>query len=553
MGASISYKYSRTARGLWMVILGIPLLIAYGLGLILIIIGAIRMKGSGKAKKVRKLGQEGYGKIAYKVKEQNITITSLTKKRVIFIYELENDLFGRTNESIDKKTYNAILKCGNIVPIIRYENRAVLNLDKLLNEENLVIDEKEVNFSSQEPAYKYRYGEMTKKSIVFLSLSAFFVILNVVRGIMTDISIQQNSGNNSFIGMTIGVTYVFYFALLLLALIFFFLGMAKMSFYGIAKKIRSDGKKGKKGKIIPIINPKNGNKTLVMKNKAIFQYTAENGLLIQTTQVISKKMFNKIMNDKIENIDIVELNNYAVIDNKSLLGKDPTEFDEVMDKVKKYHVMFFFALSVNIYFLISEIIHFVNSKGADGISLFTIIVYGLTIIYMSVMELLEFLNKKSFWAYLVTVLFLTLNIVATIVIVSMSFAVDGLNFVHTTMINWFYLGGLYFFYILFKLSKSITDAKKARRLDLDYNRCQGFGDIISNTYTLFNYFVWRIISFTGALIISSESAIFGMVGLDTILFMFIIIANVIASAIFIVKCGHGLSKENRLQKENVKD
>ena len=55
-GASISNKFNRTAQGLWMVLLGIPLLIAYGAGLILIIIGAIRMRGSGRANKIRKKG-----------------------------------------------------------------------------------------------------------------------------------------------------------------------------------------------------------------------------------------------------------------------------------------------------------------------------------------------------------------------------------------------------------------------------------------------------------------------------------------------------------------
>ena len=162
------------------------------------------------------------------------------------------------------------------------------------------------------------------------------------------------------------------------------------------------------------------------------------------------------------------------------------------------------------------------------------------------MELLDFFNKKAYLAYLLTILFLSLNIIATITTVTVSFISDGLNFTHSTIVNWFGLGGIYLLYIIYKCSKSVINSKKAKRLDLDYERCQDFGDIISNFYTLFNYLVWVIISLTGPLVISSDASGLFTYGLDTILFAIIIIVNLVFSIIFIVKCGNGVLKETKM-------
>ena len=546
-GASISYKYNRTAQGLWMVLLGIPLLIAYGLGLILIIIGAVRMSGSGKAKKINKTGSETLGKIAYKVNEFGETITLLTSKRVIFYYELENGLLGRTNQSINKKTYEALKKLNGIVPIKTLGNRAVLDLNRIKNS----IEESELEFSSQDPMYRYKYGEMTKKSIVLLIFAGIFFVLYVTMfTLFTYVVLPSSSSSTTpiYILILLG-NFVFFF----LALLFFLLGIRKMAFYGLAGKIRKDGNKGKKGKLIPIVSEKNNNTTLVLPNKAIFQYVAENGLLIQTTQSINKKLFKKIMEDGKDEIPISELNNYAVIDNKSEFGKEETKLDRILNFIKEKHIMYFFALLSTIYFLITEIIHFVSSGFADGISLFTIIMYGLTIIYISIMELLEMKNAQGNWAYLVTIFFLAANIVATIATISMSFAIDGLNFTHPSLINFFGAGIVYAIYIIFKLTKSIINAKKAKRLDLDYERCQGFGDIISNIYVIFNYLFWNIASWVYVMSQNMAEIPYFYLYFETTIFSIIIIINLIVSIIFISKCVKGLSKSNHMQKDDSKE
>ena len=288
MGANISNKYNRTAQGLWMVILGIPLLIAYGAGLILIIIGAIRMRGSGKANKIRKKGQTSYGLLSYKIMEHNERVDLLTKKRVVFYYKLENGLLGRTSESINKKMYKALVECGNTIPIKVLGNEAALDRDRLFKPDETKPNVDDFDFSSQDPSYRYKYGEVTKKSIVFLSIAVAMVIgIEVLNQVIVNTLNNAESGSyNGIIALNlVMVDYVLNATMFVLFVIFFIVGIRKMSFFGLASKIRKDGDdENKKGTLIPIINKKNGNVTLVLPNKAIFQYTAKNGLLIQTEQ-----------------------------------------------------------------------------------------------------------------------------------------------------------------------------------------------------------------------------------------------------------------------------
>lgn len=551
MGASISYKYNRKAMGLWMVLLGIPLLIAYGAGLILIIIGAIRMRGSGKASKIRKKGQPGYGIVAFKELEHKERVVLLTKKRVVFYYKLENGLLGRTNERINKKTFEKLQNFGDIIPIMKLDNRAVLDYSRLDKPEEVKPSNEEVDFKAQDPAYKYKYGEVTKRSIIFLSISVALVIcievLNQV--IVYTLKNAQSNSSASFIGLNlIVVDYVLNALLFVLLVIFFIAGISKMSFYGLASKIRKDGDdENKKGTLVPIVNKKNGDVTLVQPNKAIFLYTAKNGLLIQTEQVINKKMFNVIMEKGEQDIPYIELNNYAVIDNKETLGKEPTKLDKIFAFIKKYHIFFWFAVLANIYFFTTELVHSINNGFTDGISIFSLAMYFLTLIYISLMELLEFKGKAGNFAYIMTILFLSCNIVATIATLAIGFMNIGITFVHTSVVNFFGLGTIYFFYIIYKISNSIINSKKAKRLDLDYERCASFGDIISNTYTLFNYIAWY---FVALVLMNLETRLFA---LESSIFITIMAVNIIVSTIFIVKCGIGAGKMTKMKKEDIKD
>ena len=169
------------------------------------------------------------------------------------------------------------------------------------------------------------------------------------------------------------------------------------------------------------------------------------------------------------------------------------------------------------------------------------------------MELLEMKNAQGNWAYLVTIFFLAANIVATIATISMSFAIDGLNFTHPSLINFFGAGIVYAIYIIFKLTKSIINAKKAKRLDLDYERCQGFGDIISNIYVIFNYLFWNIASWVYVMSQNMAEIPYFYLYFETTIFSIIIIINLIISIIFISKCVKGLSKSNHMQKDDSKE
>ena len=259
-GASISYKYNRTANGLWLLLLGIPLLVAYGGGIILIIIGLIEMRGSGTLRKLKKKGQEGYGKLAYKINEDKEPISSITRSRVSFYYELDNGLLGRTNQSINKKTRKALEEHKNgIVPIKKLGNQAVLDLDKLGTP---VLDQK-LEFSSQEPTHKYKYGEVTKKSIVLLILSVLFYIGG---GVTADIIIANQSIPPQMKATIIIPVQILCF---FLAILFYIIGASKLSYFGLAQKIRSDGEREDKqtGRLIKIVSKKNGNATFALPKR----------------------------------------------------------------------------------------------------------------------------------------------------------------------------------------------------------------------------------------------------------------------------------------------
>ena len=146
-----------------------------------------------------------------------------------------------------------------------------------------------------------------------------------------------------------------------------------------------------------------------------------------------------------------------------------------------------------------------------------------------------------------TILFLSCNIVATIATLAIGFMNIGITFVHTSVVNFFGLGTIYFFYIIYKISNSIINSKKAKRLDLDYERCASFGDIISNTYTLFNYIAWY---FVALVLMNLETRLFA---LESGIFITIMVVNIIVSTIFIVKCGIGAGKMTKMKKEDIKD
>ena len=160
------------------------------------------------------------------------------------------------------------------------------------------------------------------------------------------------------------------------------------------------------------------------------------------------------------------------------------------------------------------------------------------------MELMDVLKKDGQWAYLPTVIYLSFNIIATVSTLVLGFSDSGVQFVHTTFNSFLGVGFIYFFYIIAKFSKSIINSKKAKRLDLDYERCQDFGDIVSNTSTLVNYIVWLIyVQF----LLTAEAR---PLGIDIGLFSLIIGVNTILSIIFIFKCVNGMTKKKAMHKED---
>ena len=163
------------------------------------------------------------------------------------------------------------------------------------------------------------------------------------------------------------------------------------------------------------------------------------------------------------------------------------------------------------------------------------------------MELLEAKEKAGNWAYIMTIVFLSCNIVATIATLAIGFMNIGVALFHTSVVNFFGLGVIYFFYIIYKLSNAIINSKRAKRLDLDYERCANFGDIISNTYTLLNYLAWY---FVAMFLMTAETR---LVSLEAGIFITVMMVNIVVSIIFLVKCASGAGKMSKMKKEDYKD
>lgn len=218
--------------------------------------------------------------------------------------------------------------------------------------------------------------------------------------------------------------------------------------------------------------------------------------------------------------------------------------------IKKYHVMFFIALAVNIFFFIKELIGLIHSgEQISGVSLFTTVLYFITILYMCAMELFEFLNKSARWAYRFTIFFLSFNIIfypATVVLSS-----------YSQNLTAHYVNGeatigliIYLVYLLFKAIKPAFKSIRARIKKDDYARCGNFGDIISNIFVLmvfvFKLMLSRLMTYFDSVPMIDISLNGGS---NVLMYFLFYVVVLVLSIIFILKCLRGVRVVKRREKE----
>lgn len=218
------------------------------------------------------------------------------------------------------------------------------------------------------------------------------------------------------------------------------------------------------------------------------------------------------------------------------------------DFLNKYHIVFFVVLAINIYFLVTEILNF--SARLSALSLFTIVLYSSTIIYISIMELFKHLNKDAKWGYIFTLIFLLINAIALPITVLFANVFDSLspvymlsnltnNQIPTLILILVYLG-----YLLFRFILPIINSLRAKAKHDDYTRCRYFSSIVSGGLTFVSSFLGTFIAYL-AIMYFDQLPLFSV---NSVPFLFGAVVVLILTIIFIVKCVKGI-KQNKKSNE----
>ena len=222
-----------------------------------------------------------------------------------------------------------------------------------------------------------------------------------------------------------------------------------------------------------------------------------------------------------------------------------------MKKIKafltKYHVMFFITLIMSIYFLVTEILNFIENKSA--ISMFTIILYISSITYISLMEYFDWKKKDPRYSYQFTFYYLLVNAIMlplTVLFGNISKDLSPIYSVASYFQSELVLKIMllvYILYLLFKFIKPIVKARKAKRENDHYARCGNFGDVISGLLTL-------ITSFFGVFTLNmNEFMVMSLLSIRTVPFMVSAIVVWAVTIIFTIKIGLGIRKIKKELKD----
>lgn len=222
-----------------------------------------------------------------------------------------------------------------------------------------------------------------------------------------------------------------------------------------------------------------------------------------------------------------------------------------MKKIKeffaKYHIPFFIALVLNLFFLVREIYNVRNHQSA--LSVFTIVLYLTSLVYMSLMELFEYRNKSPKWSYVFTLWYLLINGLLLPITILLANAIDSLSAVYNVYtftngkVSIIILLLIYFAYLLYKIIKPIVKSVKAKKKKDDYERASNFGDVLEGVMTL-------ISSFAGlfALFMSMYAETM-FVNVNSAPFMVSVVIATIINLIFFIKCILGIRRIKKEQKQ----
>ena len=515
-----------------------------------------------KPKRLAKKGQHGFfGEIVVTKKDDGSEKVKLYPRSLEFYYQLPDGRIGLTAQRIENETYKKLdQRTCNTVPIVIKGTQAVLDEEAILNQP-LPTEELHFNEEVAVPVDKNFYGRLLVGVIWFaITLIALFI-----PAIFIAFSAQWYSSG----GPTLAYATVLYVANPFIPL-FLIIGSLKITNYYYVRKIKEKGitqdKKGTKmmGTLIPLVNTKEENERFCFGNNVAFVFKGRDGKYHQTKQLIAKKYRKKIDESHNNQVQIYVWRNRAVIDENAILDEEEGYIKKIMKVVNKYRLIFFAALAVNIYFLVSELIDVISAGFKSGLSNFGAIVYIMSIVYMCIMEFLDWRDKKPFYGYAVTVVYLALNIAILPGLYIFSGLNDNVAFI--TIVNSVYGTALtsllttiiYIFYLFLRFLIKIIKSRQAMALGEHYNRCQNFGEIISCFYT-FLVFVSHILIITIYMTVNGESATISSISFQDsvivqVFFAVILAAMSILDIILLIKCAKIMRKGFRdLHSEEIEE
>ena len=510
---------------------------------------------------------KGTKRVAKNGKEKSIgEVISKSDRRIFaFFYKLEDGRIGKTTQKISKKAFEKINKTTfNSVPIIIHKHQAVLD-QKLVEDDNYQLPEKTLSISSElnEIKDEFHIGSLLHGIIwyIFAFLSSFVLIAYAVYGSMYAFS------------AIILAPVIILIILNPITVIFFIIGAIVSRNYYYVKKITYEATKKNKdeeyqildGVLIPLVNTEKKYEKFNKGSKIAIAYKGDDDQYHMTIQSVNGAKRAKL-ND--ENTDKVKVYAWRKEDGKycGVLGnKETSKLRKLINNVKQYNIAFFIMLAVNIYFFVTELISVIGSKFTSGLSNFGAIVYFMTITYVVGMFLLEKLckdKKKSiYYAYAVTVIFLSLNVAILPGLYAFGGFNENVNFlvVIQGFFNTVFVSVLttfiYLAYLFVKFINSIMKVHQAKELGEHYDRCLSYGDTISGLFTVLVFAAHSLITMFYLSYESGSSTTvitFQESKPVQVIFIIMLIAMTFFDVLFLIQCAIQMRRVSKNKKKEPK-
>ena len=212
--------------------------------------------------------------------------------------------------------------------------------------------------------------------------------------------------------------------------------------------------------------------------------------------------------------------------------------EKVEDPRRKYRALSIIVILLNVYFLVSEIINFSQTK--SGISLFAVLMYASTFVYLLLLEIFRLTNKSAFFAYFFTLIYLFFNALLNPFVIFFSKA-GGLSTVYSlaNFMPGFVAVIAYFVYLVLRIVSSLLKSFISIIKRDVYARCRNFSIIVSSIFTIM-VFILNLIVTLFASIGGSDARSFDMSGGGIVFFILFYIPVVVISIYFSIHCIIGM-------------